>query len=72
MIEKFQVENNWSANTKLSKTQMYKIVQSGGFLQPLLKTGMPLMKNVLKWLGRSVLIPLGLTAAASATDTAAI
>ena len=29
-----------------------------------------LMKNVLKPLAKSVLIPLGLTAAASATDTA--
>ena len=34
---------------------------------PLLKTGLPLIKNVLKPLSKSVLIPLGLTAAA-ATD----
>ena len=37
---------------KLSKTQLLKIVQSGGFLvripQPLFKTGLPLMKSVLK------------------------
>ena len=48
--------------------------QSGGFLGillgPLLKTGLPLIRNVLKSLTKSVLIPLGLTAAASATDTA--
>ena len=37
-------------------------------LRPLLKTGIPLMKNVIKPLTKSVLIPLGLTAAASATD----
>ena len=41
-----------SANIKLSKTQLHKIGQSGGFLGrilgPLLKTGMPLIKNVLK------------------------
>ena len=37
-------------------------------LGPLLKTGLPLMKNVLKPLAKSVLIPLGLTATASATD----
>ena len=53
---------------------MHKIGQSGGFLHrifvSLLKTGLPLMKNVLKPLAKSVLIPLGLTAAASATDTA--
>ena len=59
---------------KLSKTQLHKIVQPGGFfrrlLGPLLKTGLPLMKNVLKTLAKSVLITLGLTAAASATDAA--
>ena len=37
-------------------------------LGPLLKTGLPLMKNVLKPLAKNVLIPLELTAAASATD----
>ena len=37
-------------------------------LGPLLKTGLPLMKNVLKLLAKSVLIPLGLTATVSATD----
>ena len=37
-------------------------------LGPLLKTGLPLMKNVIKPLAKSVLIPLGLTAAASAAD----
>ena len=37
-------------------------------LGPLLKTGLPLIKNVIKPLAKSVLIPLGLTAAASAAD----
>ena len=63
--------NNFWANIKLSKTQLYKIWQSGGFLgkllRPLLKPGLPLMKNVLQPLAKSVLISLGLTAAASAT-----
>ena len=49
------------------------MIQSGGFLGkllgPLLKTGFPLMKNLIKPLAKSVLIPLGLTAAASAADT---
>ena len=48
------------------------MIQSGGFLGKLLgallKTGLPLMKNVIKPLAQSVLIPLGLTAAASAAD----
>ena len=66
--------NNSSANIKLSKTQLHKIGQSGGFLGrllgPLLKTGLPLIGNVLKPLAKSVLIPLGLTAPASATGAA--
>ena len=37
-------------------------------LRPILKTGLLLMKNVIKPLAKSVLIPLGLTAAASAAD----
>ena len=40
----------------------------GRLLSPLLNTGLLLMKNVTKPLGKSVLIPLGLTAAASAAD----
>ena len=64
-----------SANvTKLSKTPLHKIGQSGGFLGrllgPLLKTGLPLIGNAFKPLTNSVLTPLGLTAVASATDTA--
>ena len=63
---------NTSINIKLSKTQLPKMIQSGGFLGrllgPLLKTGLPLIKNVIKPLAKIVLIPLGLTAAASAAD----
>ena len=59
-------------NIKLSKTQLSKIIQSGGFLGrllgPLLKTGLSLIKNVIKPLAKSVLTPLGLTAAASVAD----
>ena len=40
----------------------------GRLLGPLLKTGLLLIKNVIKPLAKSVLIPLGLTAAASAAD----
>ena len=57
----------------LSKAQLSKMIQSRGFLGrllgPLLKTGLPLMENVVKPLAKSVLIPLGLTAAASTADT---
>ena len=48
------------------------MIQSGGFLGrllgPLLKTGLPLIKHVIKPLAKSVLIPLGLTATADAAD----
>ena len=48
------------------------MIQSGEFLRrllgPLLKTGLPLVKNIVKPLSKNVLIPLGLTAAASAAD----
>ena len=64
--------NNSSTDIKLSKTQLSKMMQSGGFLGrllgPLLKTGLPLMKNVIKPLGKSILIPLGLAVAVSAAD----
>ena len=61
------VENNLQADIKLSKAQISKIIQSGGFLGkilgPLLKTGLPLLKSVIKPLGL-----LGLTAPSSAID----
>ena len=64
--------NHLSADIKLSKTQLSKMMQSGGFLGrlfgPLLKTGLSLIKNVIKALAKTVLIPLGLTAAASGAD----
>ena len=75
-----QVANLWKAfasylstDIKLSKAQLSKMIQSGGFLgkilDPLLKTGLPLIKNVIKPPAKSVLNPPGLTADASAADT---
>ena len=62
--------NGLSANINFSKTQLSKMVQLGGFLGrplgPLLKTGLLLMKNVLNPLTKKIIIPLGLTTAASA------
>ena len=60
--------NNTSAGIKLSKAQINKIIQSGGFwgsflsklVGPLMKVAVPLAKNILA--------PLGITAAASALD----
>ena len=47
---------------------MQSRVFPGKVLGPLFKTGPPLMKNVIKPLAKSVLIPLGLTTASSAAD----
>ena len=62
--------NGSSANIKLSKAQLHGIRQWGGslgrLLGPILKGGLSLTKNKLKSLAKSVLIPLGLTAAAAA------
>ena len=64
--------NYLSTDIKLSKTQLSKKIQSGEFLGrllgPLLKTGLTLIKNVIKPLAKSVSFPLGLTTAASAAD----
>ena len=64
--------NNTSRDIMLSKTELSKMIQSGGFLGrllgPLLRSGLPLMKSVIKPLAKSVLVPLGSTAVASAAD----
>ena len=61
------IENNMSTDIKLSKAQISKIIQSGGslgkLLGPLLKTGLALLKSVIKPYGLLVL-----TAANSAID----
>ena len=59
--------NDTSADIKLSKAQLNEMQKGGflGFLTPLLKSGLPLLKIVIKPLGM-----LGLTAAASATNAA--
>ena len=64
--------NNSSVDIKFTKNQLSKMIQSRGFLGkllgPLLKTGLPLIKNIITPLAKSAFIPLGLTAAASAVD----
>ena len=61
------IENNMAADIKLSKAQIKKRSQSGGFLGRLLglllKTALPLLKSSIKPLGL-----LGLIAASSAID----
>ena len=60
--------NNMSTHLKLSKAQIFKIIQSGGFLESILsKLAGPLMKVAVP-LAKNVLAPLGITTAASAID----
>ena len=59
--------NDMSTDLKLPKAQISKIIQSGGFVGSLSKLAGPLMKIVVH-LAKSVLAPLGITAAASAID----
>ena len=62
------LNNNMSTDLMLSKAQISKIIQSGGFLPSLLsKLAGPLMKVAIP-LSKNVLAPLGITAAASAID----
>ena len=64
------IENNTATDIKLSTAQIYNIIKSVGFLGkylgPLLKSGLSLLKSVVKPLGL-----LGLTAASSAIDASA-
>ena len=62
------IKNNLATDIKLSKAQIKKIIQSGGFLGKLLsKLAGPLMKVAMP-LAKNILAPLGLTAAMSAID----
>ena len=62
------IDNNLATDIKMSKAEIKKLIQSGGFfrkllsklLGPLMEVAMPLAKNVLA--------PLGLTVAMSAID----
>ena len=62
------INNNLATDIKLSKAQIKKLIQSGGFSVKLLsKLAGPLMKVAMP-LAKNVLAPLGLTAAMSAID----
>ena len=57
-----------STDLKLSKAQISKIIQSGGFLGLLLSKIAGLLMKIAVPLAKNVLAPLGITAAASAID----
>ena len=64
------IENIMSTDIKLSKAQISKIIQSGGFLGSLLsKIAGPLMKVAVP-LAKNILAPLGITTAASTINGA--
>ena len=60
--------NNVSTDLKLSKAQIYKIVQSGGFLGSLSSKLAGLLMKVAVLLAANILASLGITAAASVVD----
>ena len=60
--------NNMPTGIKLSKDQISKIIQSGGFLGPLLSKIASSLMKVAILLVKIVLAPLGITAAAPAID----
>ena len=60
--------NNMSTDLKLSKAQIFKIIQSGGFLGSLSSKLAGTLMTVAIPLAKNVLAPLEITAAASAID----
>ena len=60
--------NNISTDLKLSKAQISKIILSGGFLGSLLSKLIGQLMKVAVPLAKSILVPLEITAAASAID----
>ena len=62
------ISNNMPTDIKLSKAQIFKIIQSEGFLGSLLSKIAGLLMKVAVPLAKNILAPLGITAAASAID----
>ena len=60
--------NNMATDLKLSKAQISKIIQSGGFLGSLLSKLAGRLKKVVIPLAKNILAVLGITAAVSAID----
>ena len=61
-------ENNLSADIKLSKSQIKKIIMSGGALGSILGRLLPKLIKPAISSGKNILAPLGLSAAMSAAD----
>ena len=65
-----KIGNNMSTDIKLSKTQINKTIKEGGNLGRLLMSFLPKLIKPAISVGKSILAPLGLSAAMSATDAA--
>ena len=65
-----KVENNMSADTKLRKSQINKLIKERGALGSILARFLPILTKPAISLGKNILAPLGLSAAMSATDAA--
>ena len=62
------IENSMSTDIKLSKAQISKIIQSGWFLGLLSSKLAGSVRKMASPLAKSILAPLGITAAALAID----
>ena len=65
-----KIENNMSTGIKLSKVQINKMIKEGGNLIRLLMNFLPKLIKPAISIGKNILVPLGLSAAMSATDAA--
>ena len=65
-----KVDNSMSTDIKLSKAQINKLIKSGGALGSILARFLPKLIKPALSLGKNILVPLGLSAAMSATDAA--
>ena len=65
-----KVENHMSPDIKVSKAQINKLIKEGGTLGSILARFLPKLIKPAISLGKSILAPLGISAAMSATDAA--
>ena len=65
-----KVENNMSTDIKLSKSEINKLIKEGGALGSIIARFLPKLIKPALSLGKTILAPLGLSAAMSATDAA--
>ena len=65
-----KIKNNMSTDIEISKVQINKIIKEGGNLGKLLMSFLPKLIKPAISIDKKILVPLGLSAAMSATDAA--